>query len=138
MYAKQTKVPIEQSKMTLEKMLRKAGAAQIGMFSDGVSLASVVMFKLEGRFVKLRIAPSTKMKNVEQEERRVWRVMLLLIKAKMEIIEAGLSSVEREFLADVMTADGRTVGELMKPALAASYESGSMQPISALLLGGGT
>lgn len=135
MYAKQTRVPIEQSKCSLEKMLRKAGASQIGTFSDA-NHASVVMFRLEERFVKLKIAPRSDARNLEQEERRVWRVLLLLVKAKIETIEAGLSSVEREFLADVMTADGRTVGEVMRPALAASYESGKMEPIVALLEGG--
>ena len=135
MYAKQTNVPIEQSKCSLEKMLRKAGATQTGTFSDD-SHASVVMFRLTDRFVKLKISPRSDARNVEQEERRVWRVLLLLVKAKLETIEAGLSTVEREFLADVMTADGRTVGELMRPMLAASYESGSMEPMKALLSGG--
>lgn len=132
MYAKQTRVPIEVSKCSLEKLLRKAGATQIGSFSD-VSHASVVMFRLADRFVKLKIAPRSDARNPEQEERRVWRVLLLLVKAKLETIEAGLSSVEREFLADVMTADGQTVGELMRPVLAASYESGTMEPMRALL-----
>lgn len=71
---------------------------------------------------------------IESEGRRRWRAQLLLIKAKLEMIAMGASSVEREFLADMLMANNKTVGQQAIPALAKSYAKGGM-PSMALLLG---
>lgn len=39
--------------------------------------------------------------------------MILLVKSKLEIVRIGLSSAQREFMADMILANGQTVGELM-------------------------
>lgn len=49
----------------------------------------------------------------EQACRSRWRGAFLLVKAKLEAVEAGMSTIEREFLADVRMADGRTVGQML-------------------------
>jgi hypothetical protein len=61
----------------------------------------------------------------EQMSRTRWRCMLLIVKAKLEHIALGLSDVEREFLADIALPDGRSVAELLKPALHRAYLDGS-------------
>jgi hypothetical protein len=52
------------------------------------------------------------------------KALSLVVKAKLEAVEAGISTVEREFLADVLLADGSTVGAWAAPQLALVYERG--------------
>lgn len=49
-----------------------------------------------------------------------------MIKAKLEAVDAGISTVEEEFLAHVMTPDGSTVHEWLAPQLEHAYASGQM------------
>jgi hypothetical protein len=48
-----------------------------------------------------------------QRERERWRLVILLVKAKLEAIRLGLSTPEREFMADMVTDDGRTLEEVL-------------------------
>jgi len=50
----------------------------------------------------------------EQACRSRWRCILLLVKAKLETVSSGASTLEREFLADLKLADGRTVHEVLE------------------------
>jgi hypothetical protein len=65
----------------------------------------------------------------EQACRTRWRCMLLIVKAKLELIAMKLSDVEREFLADITLPDGRSVAELFKPYLDNAYLEGKMPPL---------
>lgn len=60
----------------------------------------------------------------EAEVRRLWRALLLAIKAKLEVVQSGLAIFEEEFLANIVMPDGRTVGEHAMPAIAQSYRTG--------------
>jgi hypothetical protein len=53
----------------------------------------------------------------EQACRERWRAFLLVLKAKLELIEIGASTVDREFLADLMLPAGRTIGEELSEQL---------------------
>lgn len=44
------------------------------------------------------------------EEKRRWRSLLLVVKAKLEAIATGITTIEKEFLADVVVG-GSTVGQ---------------------------
>lgn len=55
----------------------------------------------------------------EQACRSSWRALLLVIKAKLEACACGISTIEREFLADVITSSGETIGEQIRPQLKA-------------------
>lgn len=66
---------------------------------------------------------------LEQRSRTRWRCMLLIVKAKLELIELKMSTVEREFLADIALPDGQTVGEWLKPGIEAAYLGGHMPPL---------
>jgi hypothetical protein len=50
---------------------------------------------------------------VEAEWRRRWRANVLLLKAKLEFIASGDTTIERELLPYMLTAGGQTVGELV-------------------------
>lgn len=65
----------------------------------------------------------------EQACRSRWRALYLIIKAKLEAVESGISTIEREFLYDIVLPDGKTVGEFMTPQIAAAYETGEMPPM---------
>lgn len=66
---------------------------------------------------------------IDQRSRTRWRCMLLIVKAKLELIELKMSTVEREFLADISLPDGQTVGEWLKPGIEAAYLGGHMPPL---------
>lgn len=47
-------------------------------------------------------------------------------KAKFEAIETGISTIEREFLADLLLPDGRSIEQFIIPQLQRAYERGGM------------
>lgn len=61
-----------------------------------------------------------------QAIRARWRGLLLIVKAKLEAVDAGISTFEREFLADILLPDGRSLHEWIKPQIAEAYESTAM------------
>jgi hypothetical protein len=65
---------------------------------------------------------------MDQALRQRWRAMALIIKAKLEAVEAGIRTLEMEFLADTLLPDGRTVGQWSAPQIERSYQTGQMPP----------
>lgn len=129
-YAEGTTVPVEKTRADLEALLRKHGASSVAVGWDE-KLGARILFRLADRFVQLSVPlpdPRTYRKppQREAEERRLWRSRLLIVKAKLELIGGGETTVEREFLADLVLPNGATVGETAAPAIAAAYESGQM------------
>lgn len=158
-FAEGTVVSVAKSKAEIEDLLTRYGAEEFGQAtSQG---RAVIMFAVLGRKVRfvLRI-PDVKTdprfthrksrydwksptKNTdlqsqalwEQEHRRLWRALALVIKAKLEAVSSGIVTFENEFLAHfVNPATGRTVGEDIGPQLLKMHESGQNTP---LLLSGG-
>jgi hypothetical protein len=70
----------------------------------------------------------------EQASRQRWRALALVIKAKLEAVEAGITVFDDEFLAHMVTGDGRTIGEHLRPQLDQLYTGG----LPALLPGSGS
>lgn len=62
----------------------------------------------------------------DQEVRRLWRSMLLVIKAKLEAVKSGIVTVEQEFLAHIVLPDGSVVGDWANDQLKAVYGGGQM------------
>ena len=50
---------------------------------------------------------------LDQRARERWRAVLMMLKAKLELVRIGVSTVEREFLAD-MVVGKRTVGQMVE------------------------
>jgi hypothetical protein len=50
----------------------------------------------------------------------------LVIKAKLEAVETGITSFESEFLAHILLPDGSTFGQWAAPELERVYLSGKM------------
>ncbi|HPP53681.1 MAG TPA: hypothetical protein PK777_12075 [Thermoguttaceae bacterium] len=70
----------------------------------------------------------------EQACRQRWRALALAVKAKLEAVESGLSTLEEEFLAWILLPGNTTVGQLMRPQIERAYLTGDMPPGIAGLL----
>jgi hypothetical protein len=150
-YAANTGVSLDQSRAEIERTLRRYGAGAFAYGWEGD--IATVMFKLGHRHIRFRLVlpdrndrafTHTPGRNLprsteaadrewEQAQRQRWRALALVIKAKLEAVEAGITTAEDEFLAHTMLPDGRTFGEWAAPQLEMAYESGRMP---ALMPGG--
>jgi len=133
-FAEGTAVPVEKTRGEIESLLIKHGAN--GFLSAWQDRSAVIQFRLNGRMLRYAIeipdpaefkrnaTHSWKVNSAERcqvyadaEHRRRWRALLLILKAKLEIVASGDSSFDREFLADIMLPQGGTVGEKLVPQM---------------------
>jgi len=134
-YAEKTGVAVEKSRMEIERLLQRKKAAQYVTAVDHEKRLAVVQFKLSNRLIRFdlmlpdypKYTSQTNLRKYEQAERQKWRALLLVLKAKMEAIESGISTLDSEFLAHMVIPGmgGRTVGEYIAPQLERVYEHGS-------------
>lgn len=107
-----TKVGVGQSQADLRKVLMRYGASEFA-FRETADVAEVA-FVHHALGIRIRVPinppqPNNKASR-EREERRVWRVLHWLIKARMDAIDAGVETFEQAFLAHVVNpASGQTV-----------------------------
>jgi len=133
-YAKGTVVPVERTRIEIEETLRRFGADAFSSGYEGVR--SFINFRAQGRMVRLvldlpsrearefTVSPAGRLRSAESaraayeaECRRRWRALALLVKAKLAGIADGISTFDAEWLPHIITADGRTVGEVIAPQL---------------------
>jgi hypothetical protein len=135
-YAEGTTVSVEKSRAEIETMLMKHGASHFSSgWGDGKAW---LYFKLRDRLIRFvlplpnradkeftrdpraswrtRPAPAAQ-KAFEAETRRRWRALLLALKAKLEVVESGISTLEEEFLAHFVLPDQTTLGEKLIASL---------------------
>lgn len=62
----------------------------------------------------------------EQATRQRWRALALVVKAKLEAVESGITVFEDEFLAHLVLPDGQTMGDWARPQVARAYATGVM------------
>jgi len=151
-YASETSVPVYKSRAEVEGIVTKYGASRFAsMFEEG---RAVIVFEAQGRRVMFELplpdkhefkvkkvntsyghsrqkerSPEEVEKVWEQACRQRWRALALVIKAKLEAVETGITTFEDEFLAHIVLPDGRTVGRWFKPQLEEAYESKKMPPL---------
>lgn len=142
-YAQNTSVSTDKSRAEIERTLQRYGADQF-MYGWDHSQA-VVGFRMSGRQIKFllpmpdrhddefRLTPTGKEraesaahKEWEQACRQKWRALALVIKAKLEAVDAGIAVFEDEFMANIVLPNGSTVSQFMLPQIAQAYERGSM------------
>jgi len=146
-YAAQTTVSSGASRDEIERTVTRYGATQFvyGWSETGAMVAfslhgKQLRFKLsmpdrnDDRFIftpskRLHRSPDEASKAYEQAVRSRWRALALVIKAKLEATEAGISIFEEEFLANIILPNGRTVGEETLPAVEQMYEVHAMRPL---------
>lgn len=150
-YAVDTSVSVEKSRAEIESILDRYGASQFAYSKDLVG--AIIMFRMDERVIKFELklplladyefTDTGRSRNEnsqwvawEQACRQRWRALALVIKAKLEAVDSGISVIEEEFLAHIVMADGDTVGEWIKPQLKEMYSTGVM-PSGLLALGSG-
>lgn len=144
-YAHDTKVSVHDSQAEIERILERYGADQFmrGWDQD----RAVIAFRFEKRHVRLfvslppkadfNLTPTGKTRTSqqaiqeawEQACRQKWRALKLVIQAKLEAVESGISTFENEFMANILLPDGQTVGDWMGPQIEHAYQIGAMPPL---------
>lgn len=126
-YAEGTSVPVDKSKQEIEATLKRYGADQFMLGWEGEKKA-MIGFRCQGRFVKFILSmPDVKSDaKRESEWRRRWRCLNIAIKAKLDVVESGISTFEDEFLSYIQLPNNTTVGQFMLPQIAESYKTGNM------------
>ncbi len=133
-YAKTTTVPVSRSRTHIEELLERYGAGSFCCGWDRAHGVSAVGFEFNGLMFRVEI-PIPK-ECTPQEERQRWRVLWLVIKAKLEAVDSGVSTIGEEFLANVVTPGG-TLGSRLLPQLDHLAKNGQM-PVVAGSDGGST
>jgi hypothetical protein len=143
-YAADTSVSADRSRAEIERTLSKYGANQFLYGWDGPK--AVIGFRMGGRMIRF-LLPLPEKDSVEfthtrsrgtrrsdaqaylaweQATRQRWRALALVIKAKLEAVESGITTFEEEFLAHTLLPNGTTVGEWAAPQLEEAYTKGRM------------
>lgn len=150
-YAENTTVSVERSRAEIEGILSRYGAESFAYATQpGIAIIGFQIIDSTGTKLSVRMTlplprkseerfthrkryqnivendPATVHKLWEQACRSAWRSLFLVVKAKLEACAAGISTVEREFLADVMLSTGRTIGEEVAPTIRQISESGKL------------
>lgn len=121
-YAKRTIVPVDRSKAQIEKMVMDYGATSFVNGWDSGTNKDVIMFECNGRQIMFDVDRPED----PQERRQRWRALGLAIKAKLEAIESGISTFEQEFLAWVLTAQRRKLGDVIIEKLDHLIDTGNV------------
>jgi hypothetical protein len=141
-YATGTNVSSDRSRAEIERILVRYGATSfINGWEPG---RAAVGFVLRGRQYRLLLpipdrgddqfiyTPTGKERSQDaayrvhdQEVRRRWRALALVLKAKLEAVQSGITTFEQEFAIHAVLPDGATVGEHVLPAIAEHYRTGT-------------
>lgn len=152
-YAAKTDVPVSRSRDEIERTLQRFGATAFAYMStqEGqvaisfeVNAIRVLMrmqlpsrsdYRLDSRG-KVRTDTAIE-KDWEQACRQKWRSLANGVKAKLALIDDGISTVEREFLSDIIVpSTGQTYGDMAIPAIVEVYQRHALPPLVPALPGG--
>lgn len=142
-YAAETKVTVASSKAEIERVLQRYGADQF--YQGWIENCAAIGFRIEPRNIRMTLplpsrdseefvktetgrvrSDTSRAEAYEQACRQRWRALILVVKAKLEAIDCGISTIEREFLSDVVLSNGMTVHEWAEPQIREMYQSGKM------------
>jgi len=138
-YAANTNVASDLSRLEIERTLIKYGAGQFAYATD--ANRAMIAFTLNGKQIRFllplperndfRLTETGRQRTGnsqqdawEQACRQRWRALNLVIKAKLEAFECGISVFEDEFMANIVLPGGRTVSQLMLPQIEQAYLTG--------------
>ena len=146
-YARNTTVSAIRTRNEIEETLERYGADGFAYAAQG-NLATII-FAMANRRIRFVLelpdpeefrytnhSPPRERSDRAQREahdqacRQRWRALLLVIKAKLEAVTAGISTIETEFLANIVLPDNNTTaGEWMLPQIDQAYRTGEMPPL---------
>lgn len=147
-YARNTSVSSELSKLEIERVLIRYGADNFAYATtDGKALIGFTMFSRQVKFLlplpnkdDFKYTPTGRSRTEnsqyeawEQACRQRWRALKLVIQAKLEAVECGISVFEDEFMSNIVLPDGQTVGDFMRPQIERAYISGNVPAMLPML-----
>lgn len=141
-YAAKTDVTVNRSREEIERTLTRFGATAFAYYAD-VGGKVAIQFEIRSLRVLMRMQlpdrePFRKDKrgylrsdtaverDWEQACRQRWRSLANGIKAKLALIDDGISTIEREFLPDLVLPTGETVGERIIPEVHQALRTGGL------------
>lgn len=143
-YASETTVDSAKSRAEIERTLTRYGAES---FSYGWEAGrAAIAFVADGRQIRFVLplpdknlrqfthTPSTKKPRTpqaaeaeyEKAVRQRWRALALVVKAKLEAVNAGIVTFEQEFYAHTVLPNGRTVYEHTREVVENAYLTGAV------------
>lgn len=144
-FASGTTVSVANSKAEIERLIERYGAGQF--MSGWDETRAVIGFSMSQRQVRFILpmpdrnspeftthskgkrTPDAAVKLWEQACRQRWRALALVIKAKLEAVESGISVFDDEFMANIVLPGGRTVSQEVRPAITAAYLGEAVGPL---------
>lgn len=130
-YASETEVPVERSRAEVERLCMKYGCSQFMSGVDYEKLTARIQFKAKNRIIRFELPlPDPKKfhqtRKFEQASRSKWRALVLVLKAKLESVESGISTFEEEFLPFIVLPNDQTVAGIILPMIEGAYKTGKM------------
>jgi hypothetical protein len=151
-YATGTDVPTSRSRDEIERTVARYGATAFA-YGHHAGTEAFVGFTIGGARIRLRLplpdpaedrfrltsqhrlrTASAQTELYEAEIRRLWRALALVVKAKLEAIAAGITTLEEEFGMHMLLPDGRRIADVVVPQLHEAIGAGG--PLA--LTGGGS
>ena len=136
--ASTTKTPHE-SRGAIEEALARYGATAFAYAThepiDGEHSAWVA-FEIERIRVRMEVKlprreECRRQRGYEQKVRTRWRLFVLLVRARLEMVTNGVQTLEEAFLPDVVTESGKTVAEVLRPQLEIARGTGRRPALTA-------
>lgn len=146
-YAANTKVPIDKTRLEIERLCAQHGATAFSYSTNAAK--ALIQFQAHERVIRfvLPIPQREEFRKVkrrgyweartdkqqdeahEQAVKARWRALYLAIKAKLEAVAAGITLFEQEFFAHVVDpGTGKTIYEIVSPQIALNY-TGESRPL---------
>lgn len=149
-YAEGTSVPVERTRAEIERVLAKFGADQLVNASSMSPPAVLIGFRAKGKLIRFHLPlpgvrevlgvdtdkpknPSRADELMSAEIRRRWRALLLVLKAKLEAVESGITTFEQEFYAHILLPGGMTVYEMSHKDVDRALQQGKPMSFGGLL-----
>lgn len=127
-YAEGTSVTIKQSRDDIENVLKKHGAGAFAFYS--LPGRAVIMFEAHHRKLRFDLPlPPGDTERDRREQRRLYRSLYLVIKARLDAVTSGIETFEEAFLSHVVMPNDETVYQHAAPLIEISYKGGTMQPL---------
>lgn len=127
-YAEHTPVPVDKTRLEIERTLVRYGAKRFAYFTE--QGRAIIVFEAHERRLRFDLpVPEGEDRKAQQLQRSRWRALLLCIKAKLESVESEIETFETAFLAHIVMPDGLTVGQHTLPTIKQTYLTGEMPPL---------
>lgn len=145
-FAEGTSVSVSKSRAEIEGLIIRYGATSTAFLNAPDRAA--IMFEAKGRRIRFDLplpskedkrfardgrgtvrGPAKRLEAWEQACRQSWRALALVIKAKLEAVESGITTFEDEFMAHIVLPDGQKVGDYVRPRIEEAYSTNTMVPL---------